>query len=215
MIDQTELAALRQDYSQRELSKAIVAVDPFDQFSKWFDEVVSSQIVEPNAMHLGTATPDGRPSGRTVLLKGFDKSGFKFFTNYGSAKARELSANPSCYLHFLWKELERQVFIRGTAGKTSEQESDEYFAARPYKSQIGAWASEQSSVIESRSVIEKRFEELKEKYPEGSVPRPPFWGGFRVTPEAFEFWQGRRSRLHDRICYEQKNGIWKIFRLSP
>ncbi len=150
MIDPMELAALRQDYSQRELSKAIVAADPFDQFSKWFDEVVSSQIVEPNAMHLGTATADGRPSGRTVLLKGFDKSGFEFFTNYGSAKARELVANPSCYLHFFWKELERQVFIRGQAAKMSEQESNEYFAARPYKSQIGAWASEQSSVIESR-----------------------------------------------------------------
>lgn len=215
MIDQTKLAALRLDYAQRELSKAIVAADPFDQFSKWFHEAVSSQIVEPNAMHLGTATPDGRPSGRTVLLKGFDKTGFKFFTNCGSAKARELAANPSCYLHFLWKELERQVFIRGQAAKTSDQESDEYFAARPYKSQIGAWASEQSSVIESRDVIENRFEELKRKYPEGSVPRPPFWGGFRVAPDQFEFWQGRRSRLHDRICYEQKNGAWNIFRLSP
>lgn len=215
MIDQTELAALRQDYLQRELSKAIVAADPFDQFSKWFDEAVSSQIVEPNAMHLGTATPDGRPSGRTVLLKGFDKSGFKFFTNYGSTKAREMSANPSCYLHFFWKELERQVFIRGQAAKTSEQESDEYFAARPYKSQIGAWASEQSSVIESRDVIEKRFEELKAQYAEGNVPRPPLWGGFRVTPDRFEFWQGRRSRLHDRICYEQKSGGWIISRRSP
>ena len=215
MIDQTELAALRLDYSQRELSKAIVAADPFDQFSKWFGEAVSSQIIEPNAMHLGTATLDGRPSGRTVLLKAFDKSGFKFFTNRGSTKARELAANPSCYLHFFWKELERQVFIRGQAAKTSDQESDEYFAARPYKSQIGAWASAQSSVIESRDVIENRFEELKGKYPEGSVPRPPFWGGFRVAPNQFEFWQGRRSRLHDRICYEQKNGAWNIFRLSP
>ncbi len=215
MIDQTELAALRQDYSQRELSKAIVAADPFDQFTKWFNEAVSSQIVEPNAMHLGTATPDGRPSGRTVLLKGFDKSGFEFFTNYGSAKARELVANPSCYLHFFWKELERQVFIRGQAAKTSEQESNEYFAARPYKSQIGAWASEQSSVIESRSVIENRFEELKEKYPEGSVPCPPFWGGFRVAPDQFEFWQGRRSRLHDRILYTRLENAWTISRLSP
>lgn len=215
MIDQTELAALRRDYSQRDLSKAIVAADPFDQFSKWFDEAVSSQIVEPNAMHLGTATPDGRPSGRTVLLKGFDKSGFKFFTNYGSAKARELAANPECYLHFLWKEVERQVFIRGKAVRTSEQESDEYFALRPYESQLGAWASAQSAIIESRSLIENRFAELRAQYTEGNVPRPPLWGGFRVTPDRFEYWQGRRSRLHDRICYEQKNGAWNIFRLSP
>ena len=215
MIDKKELAALRQDYSQHELSKAIVAADPFDQFSKWFDETVSSQIVEPNAMHLGTATLDGRPSGRTVLLKGFDNLGFKFFTNYESAKSRELAANPSCYLHFLWKELERQVFIGGTATKTSEHESDEYFALRPYKSQLGAWASEQSSVIESRDIIENRFEELKAQYAEGSVPRPPLWGGFRVTPDRFEFWQGRRSRLHDRIYYELESGGWKISRLSP
>ncbi len=215
MTDQTQLAALRQDYSQRELTKAIVAAEPFGQFSAWFDEAVAAQIVEPNAMLLGTAALNARPSGRTVLLKGFDHAGFKFFTNYESAKARELLANPSCFLHFLWKELERQVFIGGTAAKTSEQESDEYFALRPYKSQLGALASAQSSVVESRSVIENRFEELKARYAEGNVPRPPLWGGFRVTPDRFEFWQGRRSRLHDRICYEQKNGAWNIFRLSP
>lgn len=215
MIDQTELAALRQDYSRHELSKATVAADPFDQFSKWFDEAVKSQIVEPNAMHLGTATLDGKPSGRTVLLKGFDKSAFKFFTNYDSAKARDLAANPNCYLHFLWKELERQIFIRGTAAKTPDKESDEYFATRPYKSQIGAWASEQSSMIESREIIEKKFEELSVQYPEGNVPRPPFWGGFLVTPTQFEFWQGRRSRLHDRIVYTLCNGTWEIARLSP
>lgn len=215
MIDQAELAALRQDYSQSELSKSTVAADPFDQFSKWFDEAVKAQIFEPNAMHLGTSTSDGKPSGRTVLLKGFDANGFKFFTNYGSRKANELVANPNCYLHFFWKELERQIFIRGMAVKTTDQESDEYFATRPYKSQIGAWASEQSAVIDSRDVLEKRFNDLAEKYPEGSVPRPPFWGGFRVIPEQFEFWQGRRSRLHDRIVYEQTNGGWNVLRLSP
>ncbi len=215
MIDQTELAALRQDYSQHELSKSSVAPDPFDQFSRWFDEAITAQIVEPNAMHLGTSTLEGLPSGRTVLLKGFDKTGFKFFTNYDSAKARDLAANPNCYLHFLWKDLERQIFIRGTAVKTSDDESDEYFAARPYKSQIGAWASEQSSVIESRGIIEKKFEELTAKYPESNVPRPPFWGGFRVAPNQFEFWQGRRSRLHDRILYTRSDDSWKIARLSP
>lgn len=215
MIDQTELAALRQDYSHNELSKSTVATDPFDQFSKWFDEAIKAQIFEPNAMHLGTSTPDGKPSGRTVLLKGFDANGFKFFTNYGSRKANELVANPNCYLHFFWKELERQIFIRGVSTRTTDRESDEYFATRPYKSQIGAWASEQSAVIDSRDVLEKRFNDLAEKYPEGSVPRPPFWGGFRVIPEQFEFWQGRRSRLHDRIVYEQTNGGWNVLRLSP
>ncbi|NOT46256.1 MAG: pyridoxamine 5'-phosphate oxidase [Acidobacteria bacterium] len=214
-MDQTALAALRQDYLQHELSKKSVAANPFDQFSRWFDEAVSAQIVEPNAMHLGTATREGLPSGRTVLLKGYDKTAFKFYTNYGSAKARDLAVNPSCYLHFFWKELERQIFIRGTAAKTTDQESDEYFATRPYKSQIGAWASEQSSTIESRKQLEDHFEELTAKYPEGNVPRPPFWGGFRVVPGQFEFWQGRRSRLHDRIYYEKENGGWKISRLSP
>ncbi|MGD9561904.1 MAG: pyridoxamine 5'-phosphate oxidase [Pyrinomonadaceae bacterium] len=215
MIDQQELAALRQDYSRHELSKASVAADPFDQFSAWFSEAVSAHIFEPNAMHLGTTTAEGQPSGRTVLLKGFDASGFKFYTNYSSRKARELVANPQCYIHFFWKELERQVFIRGRASKTSEADSDEYFARRPYASQIGAWASEQSSVVESREVLENRFADLKAQYPEGSVSRPPFWGGFRVSPEAFEFWQGRPSRLHDRIHYKLENGVWKIERLCP
>lgn len=214
-MDKAELSTLRQEYSQHDLSKASVGADPFDQFSAWFDEAVKADIFEPNAMHLGTATPDGIPSGRTVLLKGFDTSGFTFFTNYASRKGGELLANPNCYLHFFWKELERQVFIRGTATKVADSESDEYFSQRPYLSQLGALASEQSSVIESREVLEKRFEELKEKYPEGSVPRPEHWGGFRVTPYECEFWQGRRSRLHDRIRYYLIKNIWKISRLSP
>ncbi len=215
MIDQQELAALRQDYSRHELSKSSVAADPFDQFTAWFAEAVSARIFEPNAMHLGTATPEGQPSGRTVLLKGFDSEGFKFYTNYNSKKGRDLAANPACYLHFFWKELERQVFIRGRASRTSEEDADRYFASRPYASQIGAWASEQSSVVASREVLEARFAELKAAYAEGAVPRPPFWGGFRVTPEAFEFWQGRRSRLHDRILYTRSGDAWEISRLSP
>jgi pyridoxamine 5'-phosphate oxidase len=210
-----DLAALRQEYSQHELSRGNVAADPFVQFAAWFDEAVAAEIFEPNAMHLGTATLDGIPSGRTVLLKGFDAYGFTFFTNYNSRKGRELTANPNCYLHFFWKELERQVFIRGTAAKVSAQESDEYFAVRPYQSQIGALASAQSSVIESRVVLESRFEELKAQYPEGSVPRPEHWGGFTVTPTEFEFWQGRRSRLHDRIRYALVESEWRIDRLSP
>lgn len=215
MIDQNELAALRQDYSRHELTKALVAADPFDQFSKWFEEAVAAEIHEPNAMLLGTSTQHGKPSGRTVLLKGFDTSGFKFFTNYNSAKAGELLANPSCFLHFYFRELERQIFVRGHASKLDESESDKYFASRPYKSQIGAWASEQSSVVESRRVLEDNFERLKAQYQEGVVPRPPFWGGFLVTPESFEFWQGRRSRLHDRILYTRDTDMWEISRLSP
>lgn len=213
MID--DLSALRQEYTRHQLSKASVALDPFEQFTTWFQEASSAGIPEPNAMHLGTATTDGAPSGRTVLLKGFDRSGFTFFTNYGSQKARELIQNPNCYLHFFWKELERQVFIRGTAAKTSGEESDAYFAVRPYESQIGAWASIQSEVIASRESLEARFEELKTKYSEGAVPRPDFWGGFRITPSQFEFWQGRPSRLHDRICYELTGPAWEISRLSP
>ena len=210
-----DLAALRQEYSQHELSRSTVAADPFVQFAAWFDESVAAEIFEPNAMHLGTASLDGKPSGRTVLLKGFGAEGFTFFTNYDSRKGRELAANPTCYLHFFWKELERQIFIRGTAAKASGAESDEYFAKRPYKSQIGALASEQSSVIESREVLERRFDELTAKHPEGSVPRPEHWGGFTVTPTEFEFWQGRRSRLHDRIRYIRSGNTWTIERLSP
>lgn len=209
------LAELRQEYSRHELSRASVAADPFEQFTKWFDEAVEAEIFEPNAMHLGTCSLDGVPSGRTVLLKGFDTESFTFFTNYNSRKGRELAPNPNCYLHFFWKELERQVFIRGTAEKTPPEESDAYFAQRPYASQIGAWASDQSSVVESREVIERRFRELSAKYPEGKVPRPEFWGGFRVMPTEFEFWQGRRSRLHDRIFYAKEGADWTISRLSP
>ncbi|MEQ1763262.1 MAG: pyridoxamine 5'-phosphate oxidase [Pyrinomonadaceae bacterium] len=210
-----DLAALRQEYSQHELSRANVAADPFVQFAAWFDEAVAAEIFEPNAMHLGTASLNGVPSGRTVLLKGFDASGFLFFTNYNSRKGRELTANPNCFLHFFWKELERQIFIRGTASKTSAEESDAYFSVRPYLSQIGALASAQSSVIESREKLEKRFEGLKAKYPEGGVPRPENWGGFRVAPNEFEFWQGRASRLHDRIRYTSSGDTWTIDRLAP
>jgi pyridoxamine 5'-phosphate oxidase len=215
MIEQTELAALRQDYSRHQLTRSSVAADPIEQFAIWFNEAIKAQIFEPNAMHLGTASPEGIPSGRTVLLKGYDNRGFTFFTNYLSRKSADLLANPNCYLHFFWKELERQVLIRGVAAKTSEKESDDYFAVRPYQSQIGALASEQSSVVESRESLETKFEELKQEYPEGSVPRPDFWGGFRVSPTEFEFWQGRLSRLHDRILYSRAEGGWKTSRLSP
>ena len=211
----TDLAVLREEYSRHELTRESVAADPFEQFAIWFNEAVATKIFEPNAMHLGTASPDGVPSGRTVLLKGFDTTGLTFFTNYTSRKGRELIANPNCYLHFFWKELERQIFIRGTAAKVSPEESDAYFAQRPYQSQIGALASDQSSIVESRKVLEGRFEELKAQFPEGRVPRPLHWGGFRVTPTEFEFWQGRPSRLHDRIRYTTPGDGWTIDRLAP
>jgi pyridoxamine 5'-phosphate oxidase len=210
-----DLAALRQEYSRHELSRSSVAADPFEQFAVWFNEAAAAEIFEPNAMHLGTSSLDGIPSGRTVLLKGFDTESFTFFTNYNSRKGRELIANLNCYLHFFWKELERQVLVRGTAVRTTPEESDAYFAQRPYASQIGAWASEQSSVVGSREILERRFEELSAEYSEGSVPRPEFWGGFRITPTEFEFWQGRPSRLHDRIFYVKEEPGWTISRLSP
>lgn len=213
MID--KLAELRQEYSRHRLSKSDVSADPFEQFRIWFDEAAAAEIEEPNAMHLGTCSAEGVPSGRTVLLKGFDHSGFTFFTNYQSRKGRELAANPHCYLHFFWKELERQVFLSGSAARVSEQESDEYFAQRPYESQLGAWTSEQSSVVGSREILERRFDELRGEYAEGDVPRPEFWGGYRVTPAVFEFWQGRPNRLHDRIQYSRSENEWRISRLSP
>jgi pyridoxamine 5'-phosphate oxidase len=214
-MDPKELAAMRLEYSSRQLSRSAASPDPFDQFAAWFDEALSAQIAEPNAMLLGTADAAGNPSGRIVLLKGFDKSGFVFFTNYESRKARNLAENPRCFLHFFWRELERQVVIYGLANRVSEAESDEYFASRPYESRIGAWASRQSEPIASRSEIEARFEEYKRLYPGPDVPRPPFWGGFRVKPDRFEFWQGRPGRLHDRLEYYLSEGKWQIRRLSP
>lgn len=210
-----ELAALRRDFSRESLSEISVAGDPFEQFSKWMDEALAAEIVDATAMTLSTVDTECRPSSRVVLLKGFNSSGFTFFTNYESKKARDLAANPNAAIHFFWAELERQVIISGTAAKTPREESEAYFRSRPVESRIGAWASKQSSVLSSREDLENRVEELRAEYPDGNVPLPPFWGGYRLTPERFEFWQGRASRLHDRICYELRGGRWEIFRLSP
>ena len=212
----TSVANLRKDYQLQGLRETDVDVSPFKQFQVWFDQALASQLPEPNAMTVATATQSGKPSARIVLLKGFDERGFVFYTNYQSHKGQELADNPQAALVFWWAELERQVRIEGRVEKVSDRESDEYFHSRPFNSRLGAWASEQSQVIESRAVLEQRAQELKTKYENHDVPRPPHWGGFRVIPTSIEFWQGRSSRLHDRLLYRLvDNGSWLIERLSP
>ena len=212
----TSVANLRKDYQLQGLRETDVDVSPFKQFQVWFDQALASQLPEPNAMTVATATQSGKPSARIVLLKGFDERGFVFYTNYQSHKGQELADNPQAALVFWWAELERQVRIEGRVEKVSDRESDEYFHSRPFNSRLGAWASEQSQVIESRAVLEQRAQELKTKYENQDVLRPPHWGGFRVIPTSFEFWQGRSSRLHDRLLYRLlDNGNWLIERLSP
>ena len=211
----SDLANLRRSYSKRQLSEETVAADPFEQFSVWMQETLRSEIIDANAMILSTVSADCRPSSRVVLLKGFDKSGFVFFTNYESRKSSDLASNPNAVIHFFWAELERQINITGSVTRVSRDESEKYFRSRPLESKIGAWASRQSSIVESREALEKRYAELKAAYSDGEVPCPPFWGGFRLQPERFEFWQGRDNRLHDRICYTVKGESWQITRLSP
>ncbi len=213
-MERANLADLRRDYSLRELDEATVSPDPFDQFSSWFDEAANSAVIEPNAMTLSTVGSDSRPIARVVLLKSFNHDGFVFFTNYESRKGSHLLANPNACLHFFWPDLERQIIINGTAEKTSREDSQVYFDSRPIESKIGAWTSNQSTVIASRKVLEERESELKLEFGE-IVPLPPFWGGFRVTPVRFEFWQGRPSRLHDRVVYDRIHNEWVISRLSP
>ena len=210
------IADIRKDYKLQTLSKADVAADPFLQFDKWWDDAVKSEIDEVNAMTLATANKEGKPSARIVLLKGYDKNGFVFFTNYQSHKGHELTENPNACLVFFWAALERQVRITGTVEKITAAESDVYFESRPAGSRIGAWASPQSSVITSREIIEERQKEFEQKFNDGNITRPPYWGGYIVKPFEIEFWQGRPSRLHDRIQYTlQEESGWKIERLAP
>ncbi|MGM3306379.1 pyridoxamine 5'-phosphate oxidase [Anabaena sp. WFMT] len=210
------IADLRKDYTLQDLNENQIDPNPFIQFKTWFDQATAAQLPEPNAMTLATCTPDGKPSARMVLLKDFDERGFVLFTNYNSHKGQELTANPHAALVFWWAELERQVRIVGTVEKISKEESDGYFEIRPPHSRLGAWASNQSEVIAGREVLERQLQEFQRKYENQEVPRPPHWGGFRVIPQEIEFWQGRSSRLHDRLLYTHlDNGSWKIERLSP
>jgi pyridoxamine 5'-phosphate oxidase len=210
-----DVSALRKQYTLAGLREADMDPDPIAQFHNWFENAIDADLHEPNAMILATATPQGRPSARTVLLKGYDEHGFVFYTNYEGRKADELEANPACALLFYWGELERQVRIEGRAGRLSGSESDIYFASRPRGSRIGAWASEQSRTVASREILEDRVRSLESEYEEREIPRPPFWGGYRVEPDAIEFWQGRENRLHDRLVYRRNGGAWKMERLQP
>lgn len=212
-MDENTLNNLRKNYQKGELLESKVNPNPFKQFDKWFEEALSSNIYEPNAMILATAA-DNRPSARVVLLKGFDENGFKFYTNYNSRKGKEISINPNAALLFYWMELERQIRIEGRIEKLSKEESLEYFNSRPLDSRYGALASSQSEIIPDREYLEKKFSELKEKYGD-NPPMPDNWGGFILKPVLFEFWQGRPNRLHDRIVYEKKGSNWNIYRLSP
>ena len=210
-----KIADLRKEYSKQTLLEKDVDQNPFVQFSKWWDEAMKSELEEANAMTLATATRNGIPSARIVLLKSVSEDGFVFFTNYGSQKGKELLENPNACLVFFWKELERQIRISGKVEKISTGESDEYFASRPEGSRIGAWASPQSSIITSREVIEKNSEKYRQQFADGQITRPPHWGGYVVRPAVIEFWQGRPDRLHDRIKYTHEENAWKIQRLAP
>jgi pyridoxamine 5'-phosphate oxidase len=211
----TQLADLRNEYSQSELNEDSVDKNPISQFDIWFSQALKSEILEPNAMILATVNSEGQPSQRTVLLKAFDKKGFVFYTNYTSRKAKEIETNPNVSLLFPWYGLERQVIIQGTTEKVSQTESLKYFLSRPVGSQLGAWVSHQSSVITSRSILEMKLREMKDKFKDGKIPLPDFWGGYRVIPHSFEFWQGRPNRLHDRIHYDLDGRDWMISRLAP
>jgi pyridoxamine 5'-phosphate oxidase len=212
----TSIAHLRKEYRNASLSEQDVLKDPIQQFALWFDNALEAKVQEPNAMTLATASKKGIPSARIVLLKGFDTEGFVFYTNYESHKGKDLKENPYAALVFFWHDLERQIRIEGKIKKVKSGESDLYFHSRPKESRLGAWASPQSQVIEDRQILEETFEELASSYEHTEPPRPDFWGGYRLIPNKIEFWQGRPSRMHDRILFKKSaKGNWKIVRLAP
>ena len=211
-----KITDLRTEYLKSSLDVNTVHADPFNQFEKWFNEALKAEVIEPNAMHLSTVNEVGKPSSRIVLLKGIDQKKFIFYTNYQSKKGKELEINPACAITFFWPDLERQVRIEGVASRVDQQISETYFQSRPRASQIGAWSSPQSSPIQNRSILEERFKEIEKRFENQPIlPKPHQWGGFGVEPFLFEFWQGRASRLHDRIEYILVDGKWKISRLAP
>ncbi|MBI5403627.1 MAG: pyridoxamine 5'-phosphate oxidase [Ignavibacteriae bacterium] len=215
MIEKRIIQDLRKNYKLKSLDQKEVDTNPFEQFSIWFEEAMKSELPEPNSMILATATKDGKPSARALLLKGFDEKGFIFYTNYESRKGRELEENNNASMLFFWVELERQIRLEGKVSKITPPESKKYFDTRPYKSRIGAWASNQSTVIENRFYIVKKFLKYFAKFHSRDIPLPPYWGGYILVPESFEFWQGRTNRLHDRVRYRLEGEKWIIERLSP
>jgi len=210
-----EIAAMRQDYTIGELLESSASPEPWELFSSWFEIARNAKVLEPNAMILSTVNQDGQPTSRVVLLKDFDQSGLVFFTNYLSQKGEQLAHNPRASILFWWESLQRQIRIEGEVVKIGEEESDTYFQSRPYGSRLGAWVSEQSQLIVDRTVLEKRQIEFEKKFAEGIVPRPDHWGGYRLTPNKFEFWQGRSNRLHDRLLYQMQQDAWTRARLAP
>jgi len=211
----TNPADLRVDYRRAALDLPDVDPDPFQQFARWFDEAVAAALPEPNAMTLATADASGRPAARIVLLKAVDARGLTFYTNFASRKGREMAAVPLAALLFFWPELERQIRIEGAIEKVDEATAEAYFASRPRSSRVGAWASPQSAPLPDRAALEARFRAAAARYPGEVVPKPPHWGGYRLVPDAFEFWQGRSSRLHDRLVYQREGALWRIGRLAP